>query len=345
MAGLGVHNPSGRKAPWRRVSVVLAMLVGLTGIAACGDDGARQVSSADPSAGLALSAAPQAPQGAASPTLVYFGWNENVGTAGRPDDTATLEGAIAALLQGPDAFETDIGMATEIPEATTLLGVSVSGGTAVVDLSEAFQSGGGSLSMQLRVAQVVFTATQFDEVERVTIKLDGQAVDSIGGEGVPAVDLDRTDFTNVTPAVLVESPTPGASVASPLKVSGIANTFEAVVSYTIADGDGLIVDEGVTNASAGTGTYGDFEFTSTFGDAKPGLGAVIAYQESAKDGSPTDVYEVPVRFGASTPEPPSTPPTPTTPEPPGTPEPPSSAENPSAVSPPARPPVPPVFTG
>ena len=326
MAGLGVHNHSGRKAPWRRVSVVLAMLVGLTGIAACGDTGVREVSSTDPSAGLASSAAVQAPQQVASPTLVYFEKNENIATAGRPGVPATLEGAIAALLQGPDDFETDIGMATAIPEATTLLGVSVSGGTAVVDLSEAFQSGGGSLSMQLRVAQVVFTATQFDEVQRVTIKLDGQDVDAIGGEGVPAVDLDRTDFTNVTPAVLVESPTPGASVASRLKVSGIANTFEAVVSYTIADGDGLIVDEGVTNASAGTGTWGDFEFTSTFGATKPGIGEVIAYQESAKDGSQIDVYSVPVRFGASAPS---------------TPEPPSSGEEPIAVAPP----VPPVFTG
>ena len=132
MAGLGVHNHSGRKAPWRRVSVVLAMLVGLTGIAACGDTGVREVSSTDPSAGLASSAAVQAPQQVASPTLVYFEKNENIATAGRPGVPATLEGAIAALLQGPDDFETDIGMATAIPEATTLLGVSVSGGTAAV---------------------------------------------------------------------------------------------------------------------------------------------------------------------------------------------------------------------
>lgn len=92
-----------------------------------------------------------------------------------------------------------------------------------------------------------------------------------GHKALATVDLDRTDFTNVTPAVLVESPTPGASVASPLKVSGIANTFEAVVSYTIADGDGLIVDERDTTASAGTAVWGDFEFTSTFENTKPDL--------------------------------------------------------------------------
>jgi hypothetical protein len=249
------------------------MLVGLTGIAACGDTGVREVSSTDPSAGLASSAAVQAPQQVASPTLVYFEKNENIGTAGRPGVPATLEGAIAALLQGPDDFETDIGMATAIPEATTLLGVSVSGGTAVVDLSEAFQSGGGSLSMQLRVAQVVFTATQFDEVQRVTIKLDGQDVDAIGGEGVPAVDLDRTDFTNVTPAVLVESPTRGHRWHRP---EGLGNRqhVRAVVSYD-RHGDGLIVDEGVTNASAGTGA-GRLRVHLDLRGPQAGIGEVIA---------------------------------------------------------------------
>ena len=154
--------------------------------------------------------------------------------------------------------------------------------------------------MQLRVAQVVFTATQFDDVDRVTIHLDGAAVDGIGGEGVPATKVDRTDFTNVTPAVLVESPTPGASVASPLTVSGMSNTFEGTVNYSIADGDGLIVAEGSTTATDGNGTWGSFEFTETFSGAKPGLGAVIAFQEDAEKGGQRDVYEVPVRFGETT---------------------------------------------
>ena len=345
MAVTGVNTRPRRRFRWQPIGVVLAMLGGLTGLAACGDTGSREVSSTDPDAGVS----PAAPAEAGAEPRVYFAWNENVGTAGRPDAPATPEGALAALLKGPDAFETDIGMNTQIPEATELLGVSVSGGTAVVDLSGAFQSGGGSLSMQLRVAQVVFTATQFDSVEQVTIKLDGASVDAIGGEGVPANDLDRSDFTNVTPAVLVESPTPGASVTSPLTVSGISNTFEAGVNYTIADGDGLILVEGSTTATAGNGTYGDFEFTETFENAKPGIGAVIASQDDAKDGGQRDVYEVPVRFGASSPsptEPPSSGASPA--DNPSAPAPAVSApagSAPAAPSPAARPPAPPVFTG
>ncbi|MCB1028689.1 MAG: GerMN domain-containing protein [Microthrixaceae bacterium] len=291
----GVVRRSGR----RRLAVLAALTLGMAGVAACGDGGGTEVTSREPDPQVAPPA--DTSNRAASTTRVYFAWNENVGTAGRSGVTANPTAAIEALLAGPDEFETDIGMTSEIPVDTELLGVTTSGGTAVVDLSGEFQSGGGSLSMQLRVAQVVFTATQFDDVDQVTIHLDGAAVDGIGGEGVPGTEVDRGDFTNVTPAVLVESPTPGAEVASPLTVSGISNTFEATVNYSIADGDGLIVDEGFTTATAGNGTWGDFEFTSTFENAKPGLGAVIAFQEDAESGGQRDVYEVPVRFGAAPP--------------------------------------------
>ena len=151
--------------------------------------------------------------------------------------------------------------------------------------------------MQLRVAEVVFTLTQFDTVETVSIELDGEAVEFIGGEGIDATDLTRGEMSNVTPFILDESPVPGETVTSPLEVAGIANTFEANVLYSMTDGDGLIVDEGFTTATAGNGTWGDFAFTTTFEIPRPGLGSVIVFQESAEDGSQTDVYEVPVRVG------------------------------------------------
>ena len=40
--------------------------------------------------------------------------------------------------------------------------------------------------------------------------------DGIGGEGVPAEDLTRADFEDVTPLILVESPVPGEAVTSPV---------------------------------------------------------------------------------------------------------------------------------
>lgn len=188
-------------------------------------------------------------------------------------------------------------MGTAIPEGTELLGIGIADGEATVDLSGAFASGGGSLSMQLRVAQVVFTLTQFDTVDTVSIELDGEAVDAIGGEGVPATDLDRLDVEAVTPLILVESPVPGETVTSPLEVTGTSNTFEANVQYAVTDGEGLIVDEGFTTATAGSGTWGTFSFTTTFEVPRPGLGAVIVFEEDAVTGEQVNVYEVPVRVG------------------------------------------------
>ncbi len=232
-----------------------------------------------------------------APVRVYFAWHEKVGTAGRTVSARQEpRGAVAALLRGPDGFEKNIGMGTQIPAGTELRKVAVVDGVATVDLSTEFDSGGGSLSMQLRTAEVVFTLTQFQDVHSVTILIDGKSVEAIGGEGIPASGLSRKDFTNVTPAILVESPVPGQSVTSPLEVSGISNTFEATVNYSVNDPDGLVLKDGSTMATAGTGTWGDFRFTVDYRTARDGLGSVIAWEVSPKDGSQQNVYEVPVRM-------------------------------------------------
>jgi hypothetical protein len=229
---------------------------------------------------------------------VYFVRNEQVATGGASvSGESPLRGALEALMEGPSAFEADLVMTTAIPEGTTLLGVDLSDGLATVDLSGEFASGGGSSSMLARVAQVVFTATQFDTVETVTVTLDGASVASIGGEGVDATDLTRADFPDQTPAILVETPTPGDDVTSPLVATGIANVFEATVNYEITDNDGLIVAEGfVTAAQVEVGRWSPFEISKEFTVERSGLGELIVFSISAEDGSRQDIYEVPVEM-------------------------------------------------
>ena len=226
----------------------------------------------------------------------YFVRDEAVATAGRQvTPPAVARGAMESLLAGPDELEVLAGMSTEIPSGTALLGLAVADGEATVDLSSELEAGGGSLSMQARVAQVVFTLTQFDTVDQVDIRLDGEAVDAIGGEGVPARDLTRADFEGVTPAILVESPYPGEQVTLPLAADGISNTFEANVQFELTGPDGAVLDQGFTTATAGNGTWGDFSFEAT-GSAPSGAVLLLAvFQEDAADGGRRDVYEVPVR--------------------------------------------------
>lgn len=282
------------KRVWLSLAVVVLLAV------ACGDDGdgdeASDETSGPPPTTAVADTTTSVPAGDAVAVRVYFARNELVATAGRAATApAVARGALTELLAGPDDFEASIGMSTEIPEGTELLGVDITDGAATVDLSGEFQSGGGSLSMQLRVAEVVFTVTQFSSVETVSIELDGEAVEAIGGEGVDATDLTRADFENVTPFVLVESPVPGETVEDTFAVTGISNTFEANVRYRLVGPDDGILDEGFTTATAGTGTWGDFAFDVS--TPTPGTGTLEVFEESAEDGRVINLYEVPLLLG------------------------------------------------
>ncbi len=147
--------------------------------------------------------------------------------------------ALESLLAGPNDFERGYGLTTAMPQGTSLLGLSIENGIASVDLTSEFESGGGTLSMQARLAQVVYTLTQFPTVKGVLLRLDGERVDVIGGEGI-LIDrpLRRKDFAELLPAILVTSPALVQRVANPVVVSGSANVFEANVTVEVLDSTG-----------------------------------------------------------------------------------------------------------
>ena len=92
--------------------------------------------------------------------------------------------AMQALLGGPSTAERAAGVTSAIPDGTRLLGISIKDRVATVDLTSEFQSGGGSLAMQMRLAQVVYTLTQFPTVSAVRFSLDGAPVDVFSSEGI-----------------------------------------------------------------------------------------------------------------------------------------------------------------
>ena len=76
--------------------------------------------------------------------------------------------------------------------------------------------GGGSLSMLTRLAQVVFTLTQFPQIDAVVFRIEGQRVTVFSGEGI-ALDRAQTraDSENVLPAIFVDGPAYGAALGNP----------------------------------------------------------------------------------------------------------------------------------
>ncbi len=204
-----------------------------------------------------------------------------------PRSTATATAAMKALLAGPSAKERapKWPIKTLIPAGSKLLGIEISGGLATVDLSAEFASlspddawDGGSYSLHGRVAQVVYTLTQFTTVDRVNFKLDGKPVKVLFGMPDPesgaseAIALDKP-ITRATyrdhysyrdhflPLIFVDRPAWGAALLNPGRVTGLANVNEAQFRITLLDrNDKVLVDVPVV-ASCGTGCWGTFDVT------------------------------------------------------------------------------------
>ena len=190
------------------------------------------------------------------------------------------------------------GLSSAVPAGTRLICLTIRDGVATIDLSRRFESGGGSLSMRARVAQVVFTLTRFATVRRVAFRLDGRAVTSIGGEGViVSPPVDRAAFEDLSPVILIESPLRGQRVRSPLVVEGTSNTFEASLHVALLGPDGARLTRRALSASSGTGTRGTWRTTLRF-VAPDGAQLVLrAYERSAADNRIIHETRVPLLAG------------------------------------------------
>lgn len=227
---------------------------------------------------------------------VYFLSGEKLAPAHRQvTGTARATAAIKNLLTGPRTYEKKAGWSTAIPSGTKLNGVTINRRIATVDLSGRYESGGGSFSMGARLAQVVFTATQFSTVDKVKFELDGKPVTVFGGEGIMLNrPVGRADFEEFSPAVLVESPAIGDTVRSPVRIWGSANVFEAVFRLRIVDAAGRRAADVRVQATSGTGTRGTFDVMVPYRATRSGTGKLIAYYNSPKDGSEVVVARIPL---------------------------------------------------
>ena len=202
--------------------------------------------------------------------------------------------AMTTLLAGPTAAEQQAGLRTAIPSGTSLNSVTVTGRTADVDLSSRYASGGGSFSMTARLAQVVFTLTQFSTVHDVTFRLNGKRITALGGEGV-IIDKPqgRAQYGSFLPPIFIDSPAWGQTIHSPLRVSGTATAFEGQFTVEVRNSAGTVLARQAAHTAMGR--HVPYTATLTF-TAQPGSGKVVGYDKSPKNGARIDVYAVPVRL-------------------------------------------------
>jgi germination protein M len=203
--------------------------------------------------------------------------------------------ALESLLRGPSGAERSTGLSSAIPPGTQLLGLEVEDGNATVDLSSHYETGAGSLGMRMRLAQVVYTLTQFPTVARVSFELDGRPISTFPSDGnVVDRPLTRADFEDLAPPIVVDAPKPGADVQSPVAISGTADVFEATVSIRIRDAAGDEIARDFTTATCGTGCRGTYSTKVRFKVDEPQRGTIEVFEESMEDGSDLFVVSVPV---------------------------------------------------
>lgn len=204
--------------------------------------------------------------------------------------------ALRLLIAGPTADEQASvpALSSAVPADTMLLGIAIADGLATVDLSSEFAAGGGTFSMAARLAQVVFTVTQFPTVQQVEFHLDGRPVSIFSSEGI-VMDhpVGREGYRDLTPLVFVDDPAYGAPASCPLRVRGTAAVFEAVLNWTLADWDGRVVAEGHAMTDNGMG-WGRFDFTIPCRVDAREFASLIVFDYSAKDGSRENIREHPI---------------------------------------------------
>lgn len=98
--------------------------------------------------------------------------------------TSGLESAIEQVLRNQDNQGHILNRASEIPNGTHLLGLWQTGNTITVNLSQAFNTGGGATSMLGRVAELRQTVKRINPNYRLKIAIEGKPVPYLGGEGL-----------------------------------------------------------------------------------------------------------------------------------------------------------------
>jgi germination protein M len=299
-----------------RVCALLAAAAMLMAIAAACGGG---TSSPSPSATITPSGS-STTASTSTPTTqlsVYFLRDGKVAAAHRsvPQTQGVAVAALRQLLAGPTAVEQAAGLSSAVPGDLRILGVSMNGGTAVVDVSGGLVAGGVQRTLQ-RLAQLTYTATQFSMVDvnlcqpkqttrcltigkqlasRVRFLQNGDPL-AVEGSGIDFTKpVSRASFEEFTPAIFVESPTVGETVKSPLLVWGTANTFEAVFWLQVQTPGGTKLVKQRVMATSGSGTRGTFRLRLSF-TPQGGAGRLVAYETSMADGSRINVVVVPLTF-------------------------------------------------
>ena len=169
-----MRSTTRRAARWKASALVV-----LTGLAlgACGGAKTALTSTTTTTTRSSVTTTTGGVTPTTAPTVVeqtlFFTRGTSLGVAHRAVTSAsdprflTME----ALLAGPNSSESAAGLTTAQSPGTVLRGITVAAGVAVVSLSQQFALPGPADVLSARLAQVVYTITEFPNVSKVEIEI------------------------------------------------------------------------------------------------------------------------------------------------------------------------------
>jgi spore germination protein GerM len=189
-----------------RGSRLLMVLVVLACVTACGvptHDSASKVKTRDVPFGLLNKENGSAASGGSGheKVLVYFAKNGRlVASSRRLEPPVTVQSLLRSLSQGPNRVEITAGLRSALPDTSTFRRVSLSGGTARVDLARPFTSLSSSDQI-VALGQLVYTLTARPGVGLVRFTLLGASTEVPRADGsLTATRVSRDDYLSIAPS-------------------------------------------------------------------------------------------------------------------------------------------------
>ena len=144
-------------------------------------------------------AAPDAERGGPREVTVYFVQDGRLASVERDVEDVSLENRIGLLLVGPLSSEAAEGVSTAVPpQSLRPVVVDATSGVAYVEATPAFTRVTGPNQL-LAVAQVVWTVTEHRSSDKVSITVDGHALEVPTDDGLSRVPVSRDQFMSVAP--------------------------------------------------------------------------------------------------------------------------------------------------
>lgn len=142
------------------------------------------------------------------------------------------------------------------------------------------------IAVQVLVAVLAFFALPFGG--------GGRRASPVRAQGAGVCQPNPSPPDSADPSIVVAAPGVGDRSANPLTVSGSARVFEAVVSLSLKGADGGSIADGTAQADEAAPVLSPFSGTLPFSVTANTPACLWVFEASARDGSPTNVVQVPV---------------------------------------------------